>query len=94
MLQTKSSLEADAGFHGIWPPICPVTRAKIIFSHYYSLDNISKISNYTLKEEMHMKKLLLIIMVTLFVSVNITALTWGGVDPVKWIGQFGDCSPN
>lgn len=72
----------------------PCYTAKIIFSHYNSLDNILKISNYALTEEMHMKKLLLIIMVTLFVSVNITALTWGGVDPVKWIGQFGDCSPN
>lgn len=32
-----------------------------------------------------MKKIALIIMAVMFLAVNLTALTWGGVDMGKWV---------
>ena len=42
-------------------------------------------------EKIPMKKYVLIIMVALFVAVNVTALTWGGLDPGQVLAKE-DCN--
>jgi hypothetical protein len=57
--------------------------------HYNLLDKIYEWLNVIKKfrwgiRRISMKKLILLIMVALWLTVNVTAITWGGVNLDKW----------